>query len=298
MENTIIYYYNIVPEKIIKTEKNYRIFTKEKNFLFAEITRSREEIMELSEINKELYNLGFPIHKFIHNINEQIITVYNDKFYCLMEIICVDKIVDINDILFFNVMIKEFKSLTRINWLELWSSKIDFYEEQIKEIGVKYPSIKKSFSYFIGLSENAVSLIKNANIEELYLTNKRISQKYTTIDLYSPLNFVIDSKSRNICEYLKNNFRHEKNIYNKTIEYIENYLTKSETIYFFSRLLFPTYYFDLIEHANELNKMDREIEKIEIEIENYEIYLRNIYIYLRSNNIINNINWLEKKHLN
>ena len=51
------------------------------------------------------------------------------------------------------------------NWDYLWSTKIDYLEYQINQSGKKYPLIVESFSYFVGLTENAISYAKNATLE-------------------------------------------------------------------------------------------------------------------------------------
>ena len=35
----------------------------------------------------------------------------------------------------------------------------DYYEMQLEEVGIKYPILKQSFNYYLGLSEIAINLL-------------------------------------------------------------------------------------------------------------------------------------------
>ena len=55
----------------------------------------------------------------------------------------------------------------------------------------------------------------------LSISHRRIHKKDTLFDLYNPINFIIDVKVRDICEYYKTCFLDNQNI----IDDIKNYLT-------------------------------------------------------------------------
>ena len=44
----------------------------------------------------------------------------------------------------------------------MWIRKIDYFEYQISQFGKKYPIIRESFNYYVGLAENGISLLNKA----------------------------------------------------------------------------------------------------------------------------------------
>ena len=79
-----------------------------------------------------------------------------------------NKVIDISEINFinyYNENINVHRILNRTDWGNLWSNKIDFFEHHISEVEKKYPVLKESLNYFIGLGENAIAYVKNTNME-------------------------------------------------------------------------------------------------------------------------------------
>ena len=60
------------------------------------------------------------------------------------------------------------------NWGKLWSSKIDYIENQ-QNIIASNPIIHLSVDYFIGLTENAISIVNNYNNGESVFTLSTIN---------------------------------------------------------------------------------------------------------------------------
>ena len=70
---------------------------------------------------------------------------------------------------------------------------IDYYETQIGENSKKYPLIRESFDYFIGLAENAISYLtytKKETPKTIY-DNKVLSHNNLYHSLEDPLNIII-----------------------------------------------------------------------------------------------------------
>ena len=58
------------------------------------------------------------------------------------------------------LILNETKSkLYRNSWASLWSAKLDYFEYQVSELGKDKPLILDSFSYYLGLGENAISYL-------------------------------------------------------------------------------------------------------------------------------------------
>ena len=93
------------------------------------------------------------------------------------------------------------------------------------------------------------------------IVHKRIGSFY---DFFCPDNFIIDSFMRDYVEIFKTNFF----IFNKEIKYIIDFLlnkynSKSDWMFFFSRLCFPTYYFDYIYNEDKLKNLYLKINQFE-----------------------------------
>lgn len=290
MKNALNYYYNLNVENIHQKNKNY--YFKVNNLQYMLLECVNEEISDIYSLNIYLTK-NYPFYKIILNKENKIITLFNETNYILLEINNNIKELNLNEIIKINnISIVNFNKLRRDNWYTLWTNKIDYFEYQINQIGKKYPIIRESFNYYIGLAETAISLIKSINNEGMYLSlsHKRINNAF---DLYNPLNLIIDVRIRDICEYFKFCFFENKNVF-RELELFLNYnkLSYNESVYFLARMLFPTYYFDLYEKiiANEVK--EEEIKKIISKVDKYEKLLKYIYLNFKNNNLY--IDWLEK----
>lgn len=290
MKNALNYYYNLNIDNIHQKNKNY--YFKVNNLQYMLLECVNEEINDIYSLNVYLIR-NYPFYKIILNKDNKVITIINETNYILLEINNNIKELNLNEIIKINnISIVNFNKLRRDNWYTLWTNKIDYFEYQINQIGKKYPIIRESFNYYIGLAETAISLIKSINNEGMYLSlsHKRINNAF---DLYNPLNLIIDVRIRDICEYFKFCFFENKNVF-KELELFLNYnkLSYNESVYFLARMLFPTYYFDLYEKiiANEVK--EEEIKKIISKVDKYEKLLKYIYLNFKNNNLY--IDWLEK----
>jgi len=297
MKNAINYYYNIVPDVIHQTGKIYRFTTKDASYILTPFNESNE-INDIYELSISLLKIGVPCHQIILNTSNQVLTNINEISYVLMRIfIDVNKTITFNDVIDFNYNINNEKSkLIRSDWFNLWTKKIDYFEYQVNQLGKKYPLIRESFSYFIGLAENAISLVKNNSVQtSLVVAHRRIKANDSFYELYNPLNLIIDSKVRNITEYFKsaflgNNIEDEINHY----LYYAN-LSNSETLLFFARMVFPTFYFDMYEKIINEDTKEEELNLIIEKINDYEILISNLYNYFRSTMMFPDIEWLKKR---
>ena len=302
MKNNINYYYGILTDDVIKNNDEYYFYYNNHEYHLITYNRPYEEIKALYELNIEMLKRNILVHKFIRNINNSIITYINNQAYVLIELCSYkNNKVFLNDIKYYQNFTQNIdynKELLRNDWINLWSNKIDYYEYQISELGNKYKILNESIYYYIGLGENAISYLKNNyNYEKnnYVVSHRRINVKKGSIEFYNPINFIIDNKVRDISEYIKESFFNDKLDIHEIKLYLNNInLSKNDYILLFSRLLFPSYYFDVYDEIinNNLNeeKIINIIEKNSI----YEEFLRNIYIFIRKekNILIEPIDWL------
>ena len=302
MKNSINYYYGLLIDKIIKNDEEYIFYYNNHEYHLIPYYRPYEEIKYLYELNINMIKQNILVHKMIKNINNSIVTFINNKSYVLIELCNYksDKI-NINDIKYYQNFTKNInynKELLRTNWFDLWCKKIDYYEYQISELKNKYKLLNESIYYYIGLGENAISYLKNNYInkkEEVIVSHRRININEGSYDFYNPINFIIDFKTRDISEYIKSSFFYDNTSINEIKTYLNSInLNKNDYVLLFSRLLFPSYYFDVYDEIINNNLNEDKILNIIEKNSLYQEFLRNIYIFIRKekNILIEPIDWL------
>ena len=273
MKNAIKYYYGIDIDEIRNIDDNY-VF--DKYYL----------IKYYKNINIELYNYlilnNKKTYKIIYNKDNEYVVNINNKPYVLLEMFDTNMF-DLNDILNNNISIRINE---KISWADMWSKKIDYYEKNI--VNVKDKKIKKYFNYYVGLSENAISLFKTLNLdsEKTYLSHIRLNNKY---DFYSPFNYIVDYKIRDIAEYIK------YNNYEKYYSFINDYVSKAsynDALLLLIRFMYPSFYFDSLDQYFKQEKIDYSFS---VNAKKYELFLKNIYNIIRKYYNTPIVDWLYKK---
>lgn len=299
MKNAINYYYNLITYDIRHKGKKYRFTVEGDEYLLVDCEYSLEELEEIYKLNAFLIRINVYVHQIILNNNNQIVTYINNEPYVLMKIFVRDtRKIDINDILLFKnlPMYQYFQSLRKNNWREFWIRKIDYFEYQISEIGINYPILKDNFNYFIGITETAIALLYNFSYDSnLIISHRRVTSNSTLQDLYNPLNLIVDSRVRDVCEYFKSLFFSNKLSFYDIQNYLNSSnLTNEEVYLFYARMLFPSFYFDLYERIINGSINEKEVLKIIDKIEEYQILLKDLYWLVRNYANLPDIEWIIK----
>ena len=287
MKNLINYYYNLNIINIHQRERNYYFKINEELYSFVECNEC-DKIEEIFQLSKYLEQFKI-FEQLLLNVNNQVVTDVNGKKYILIKNIKIDNNININKIIEINNIRIPSTKLKMSDWEELWSKKMDYFEYQISQIGKKYPLIRESFNYYLGLAELAISIINNIPKKDLYLclSHRRIE------DIYNPLNLIVDYRVRDVSEYFKKNFFENKDIVEELNLFLfNNNLSVNELLCFLARMLFPTYYFDIYEKIITDKISEEEIKKITIKVDEYEKILKKIYLHLKINSNLQ-IFWLE-----
>ncbi len=308
MKQFLKYYYNIDVNNICEKDYNYYFYNDNNLFYIEKNIRTKEEVNDLYEISRELNNKKFPVSTIIINKFGEIVSVYNDIEYILLLInVDTSSDIDLNEISKINKLIdlsKDKKNLYRNNWAYLWETKIDYFEYQIKELGYNKNIILNSFSYFIGLAENAISVANIAELKykndiyEIGLSRKRIFYPNMTIDYFNPLYFIFDLEIRDVAEYIKSKFFYadEESIISEFIVYLKNNnMSNYEANMLFARLLYPSYYFDIYEKIIEDKEEEEKLFDVLNKVNDYEIFLRHIYNEMIKKYNIEKIEWIINK---
>ena len=113
------------------------------------------------------------------------------------------------------------------------------------------------------------------------------------LEYLNPMNFVIDYKERDIGEFLKS-YVLNNNYSKESIDKYLNYFSKEKVYLLISRVLFPSYYFDIYE-AIILNNVEEEQINEVINKKDNIIYLLYLMFEKYKNYNITEIEWIKKE---
>ena len=306
MKENILYAYHLNVSDI-KDYKDYSVFQYNgKDYFFTLVKRPLKDFEVLLKVMQELLNRKETIFPFIQNVYGSFLTMIQDKNYVLVEGTDINKEYDLFAVINWQqkyVLNEKLSSSYKNEWSSLWSQKVDYLEYQIHELGKNYPTLLNSFSYYVGLAENAISYANSmerrypSHKESFVLAHKRIGYPNLRLNFANPLNFVIDIKERDIAEYIKALFFHSPNDALIDLKaYIE--IVKPDAYQMgmlFARLLYPTYYFDLHGQVIENNQDVHCIFKVVDKANSYENFLKEAYQLMSSYVFIEPVDWLIKK---
>lgn len=308
MKNILNYYYNINVDEVNEEEKGIFSFViNYTKYYFVPFLRPLEDLPILNDLANAMYNKGILCHTFILNKDNLLYTKYMDLNYCLLKINNhFDKELTLNDINNFQLNLKiknDITALRRTDWGSLWSEKIDYFEYQIRQLGIEKKLVVNSFSYYVGLAENAIAYFNNISIflkEEvnnlLTVCHRRIFIPNIALNFLNPISFIIDYDVRDIAEYIKSSFFSNEFDWYEIESYINNhFFTPRDSALLYTRLIYPSYYFDMYERIMNDELEENALLNIIEKVDSYEIFLKDIYDLLYKKNPIPKIDWISNK---
>ena len=256
MKTLIKIEYGLRDFTIKELHKKFYIKTADSIYIFEE-TRYDEQLIQSINDRGQFYRVIMNNRKkYITNVNEKKYILYkinsqiNNDSYTIMQV-----------------------NRRNLRWGLLWSNKLDQIEEQLTNMPEK---IKETINYYIGLAQNSILYWNSIKEKEgkLIIGKRRMDNKVR----FDPNNAIIDYPERNVAEYIKSSF-FEENIkleeIKKLLSMCQNKNYNMELI--FSRLLFPTYYFDEVEDFLENGAInEKRVEKVEKLQKKYEEILEYI----------------------
>lgn len=305
MKNMIEFYYNIRIDTLHSKNDYYFFSINNRQFIFKPYYRDEragETTYRLSNILSERINIDNII---LNKYNSPITKIENTPYILILNksknIISLPIISNISNIGINST--NYIKNLERNNWEILWGNIIDYYEMQVNENYKKYPLVRESFDYFIGMGENAISYLVNTKMElkPTIYDNKVLSHNNLYSSLFDPSNIILDHKARDVAEYIKYSFwnNNSNNIFKELEEYFKyNFYSVYGIRVLFSRILYPSFYFNMYDQIISGKKEEKELNTIISKINDYEYYLYNIYLYLRKYYDIPEVNWIKKQGIN
>ena len=297
MNNAILFYFDMNVSDVKKINGNYYFNYFNSDYVVHLYKRDVYEIMEIYYVNLELLNNGFAGYEIMLTKNNDIVFLYEKEYYVLMRLPSIkNRMITFDDVLGFDFAYNtKINKLDKSNWANNWSFKVDFIENQFEQVRGKYNIISSSIDYFIGIWENAISYY-NDNVKgngRKCICHNRVYYDMDLLEFVNPLNFVVDYKERDVGEYLKSYVMNN----NFTKESVDKFLvcnSKESVCTLISRLLFPSYYFDVYEDIVVNNRSEDDISDIVLRRNNviYVVYLLSLKY---SNFNVPIINWIKKE---
>lgn len=305
MKETIMYYYNIDVDVLEENDGKYHFKYQNRDYFFVFYNRNLEELDDIITCVFNMKVKGILVNDIIMNINGSFLTSINGFNYILMSVVNPKEEFDIFDIV--NIASKlhlnnKTSKLYRNNWGTLWMQKIDYFEYQIRELALNKPVVKDSFSYYIGLAENAISYVNNINARfpnvssAVVLAHRRVFYPNYKLNFFNPLSFIFDLEVRDVAEYLKAMFFAIDTEY-EVLEDLKSYLSiRGLSVYeasmLYARLLYPSYYFDIYEEVMNKERDEEDLVRVIKKVDLYEDFLKKAYLEITKYAMIERIDWL------
>lgn len=302
MKNILNFYYDLKIDDINIVDNSFYFVINENEYIFKVFYGDLDNVMDIYRIN--LYMINFiDMDRIILNKNGTATTTVDGTFYILILKGKMNNLIDLTTIRrISSINIPSIKKLERNNWELLWSNLIDYYEMQIGQNEKKYPLIRESFDYYVGMAENAISYLVNTKKEVTPDMDdiKVIAHNSLYYPLSDPLNIIFDHKSRDIAEYIKISFfNDDKYLFKNLDEYFYyNHFSLYGIRVLLARIIYPSFYFKLYDDIIKGNKDEKELNFFINNTDKYEGFLYNIYLYLNKFYNIPEIEWLKKRDIN
>ena len=292
MKNFIYNYYNIYVDNIDKRGDDYYFVYDNDTYVISFIYNEDT----FNEIYNVIIRNNLDFFKAVNNKDNSLVSLLNEKKYVLLKM---------HGIYNYEIVPEDFNNILLenkdgLNWGVLWSNKIDYYEKQIKELGINHQTILNTFGFFEGLAENAI-LYFNLTIERvreektISICHNRMNYPCYLIEHINPTKLVIDYSIRDISEYIKSYIFYEKYDIQFVIDLLSSLNTNSLMFnLLYSRLMYPNFYFDSFEDIIINKASDDEIIKSINIIDRYIYLLEEIYTTFGKKYNMMKIEWIEK----
>lgn len=304
MKESINYYYHFTISEVENWGDVYCFFYQNQLFYFVPFNRSESELEDLVNVSRELKQRKIEAHDIIYNQFGKILTnVYHTNYILLKPIGDIYHQYGLSDMIKMNhsLVLNESKSkLYRNSWASLWTAKLDYFEYQIHELGKDKTLILDSFSYYLGLGENAISYLNATTAkyqptikDRVCLSHRRINYPNYKLNFLNPCSFIFDLEVRDIASYLKSAFFAGEDAlsYLKEVLRLESFSVYSYQL-LYARLLYPSYYFDLYEKIMNDKEEEEALIPIIEKVNEYEQFLRDAYYEICKYTMIDRIEWL------
>ena len=262
MIDLLKYYYNMNVNDYIENKEIIYFNYNYKKYYLTTIATSKMNIIIKSQ-NYPYFN------KIISNRFNEAFTFYSNKIYAVFEILFdYYRSIELRDIKnIININKNNYITTDIIDYSKLWNRKINYYNNIYQNRKNYY------FEYFMGIGRCAYLLSRNINYNNINygFSINRIKKNNDICEFWNPAILKYGASVNILSEYIKCRFfDFDEEISKDIIDEFE--LNNDEYKLLISKLLFPTYYLDLI-NCDENNKDNEQIEKVIDKIEKYIKYV-------------------------
>lgn len=274
--NLISFLYDMNIDCIRKDNNDYVFSYNDFFYIFKNVSISEENIAYLNNF----INDSNKFHYLIKNRYGKYLSLFNNKYYVLMKVrFNINRLLLFDDISGDNKYVYSYMKRNDFSWINLWKNKIDQVEYFIDNNFVSVNDLC-IINYYLSLSEQAINYfnekVKNGFFP-ITLCHKRLKKSSDLYDYYCITDCVFDHYVRDIAEYVKNDLYQSKKIELSDYRNINNIEDKDLLI---SRLLFPSYFFDVFDDF-VINKKDfKDFSSYFVDMYIYEDNLNKIIEYL------------------
>lgn len=256
----------------------------------AYIIESNKQVYILKVVAKKIFEknikyLNNKYHKIILNRNRELISKVENNYYVLLDPVFISEEITNLDFIFVD---------NTPDWdIKLWENKSDAYKKYLSLNADIKREIIVYLNYYLGITENAITLYNTAiNLPGMLrnvISHNNIYQPNYGINYYDPTNVLIDSISRDLCEYAKK--------YNlstdKMIDMFKEYeLSEKEINIFLARMLYPKRFYEWFDNYLESKNTDGFRKVIEETDKNIEQYKGLVKELKKSNLYLDEISWI------
>lgn len=133
--------------------------------------------------------------------------------------------------------------------------------------------------------------IDETKSDDLVIGHKRLNTNFNNI--YNPFNLVIDYEMRDVAEYIKLKFFYDIFSFNELEELLKGKKFSEFSLrMLFGRLMYPSYYFDIIDKLMRGENVNGELENVINKIDMYEELLIDLFDYLLEFYSLPKVEWL------
>ncbi len=282
--NLISFLYDIKVETIRKNNNSYIFYYNEHFYIFRKCYENEEKI---GYIYNYIYNNdNYLYHIIVKNKHNKYVSNYNNENYILMMVkFNLNRKLMFNDVYDSTKYYISYIKKKDFSWSKLWKQKIDQVDYFISNSNLHFDILTLSIiNYYLMLSENALIFYNFISFDDylpLSLCHNRIVKEADLYDYFSINNLILDHKTRDIGEFIKNYIYSSKNI-DVSEFYLIKQMTLNEKILLISRIIFPSYFFDVFDDF-VINNRDFK-----------EFYKSFIYMEIYSDNLKKMVNFIAK----
>ena len=275
--------------KVNKIYNNYFFVGNDKVYIYRTL-KNEKELEKLFNITNDMYTKRLLVDTFLINKNNKYYTKKDKENIVLLK----ENDRDSKVTLKYLMKYIDFKlDIDEFDIIEYWKSTIDDIEELLVEYNKEHLLLQDSVNYFIGMSENAITLMNQYE--------KRISNdiahninyyNYSNESFNNPFNFIRLNKLYDISLYIKYNFYIDNIDYDEIYNILNSIDDEYDEAFLFSCLLYRNFYFDVV---LKIIKEDEDDEKLKLfinKIKKYEELLSFCRQNLKKCKWLALINWL------